>query len=139
MTNAHYISQSVYFFFQAEDGIRDATVTGVQTWLFRSCRPQPTEASPQGVRMRENGGRANQQDQSTWSRSLPPRCGYTSPPRSWTRCAAVSSSGLTMDLTLSSGRREEGALTPSAAGRLLLGSGAATPRSSGSCSPSSRA
>src|SRR5207245_7226019 len=23
-------------FFQAEDGIRDATVTGVQTWLFRS-------------------------------------------------------------------------------------------------------
>src|SRR5207248_5745454 len=24
------------FFFQAEDGIRDRTVTGVQTWLFRS-------------------------------------------------------------------------------------------------------
>src|SRR5207245_3193194 len=27
-----------FFFFQAEDGIRDATVTGVQTCLFRSSR-----------------------------------------------------------------------------------------------------
>src|SRR5687767_1909091 len=26
----------VFFFFQAEDGIRDKLVTGVQTWLFRS-------------------------------------------------------------------------------------------------------
>src|SRR2546430_7617667 len=26
----------LFFFFQAEDGIRDLTVTGVQTWLFRS-------------------------------------------------------------------------------------------------------
>src|SRR5215510_15751801 len=26
----------VVFFFQAEDGIRDGHVTGVQTWLFRS-------------------------------------------------------------------------------------------------------
>src|SRR5207245_6779564 len=26
-----------FFFFQAEDGIRDATVTGVQSVLFRSC------------------------------------------------------------------------------------------------------
>jgi len=25
-----------FFFFQAEDGIRDIGVTGVQTWLFRS-------------------------------------------------------------------------------------------------------
>src|SRR6266536_5624336 len=25
-----------FFFFQAEDGIRDPLVTGVQTWLFRS-------------------------------------------------------------------------------------------------------
>src|SRR5690606_40161850 len=25
-----------FFFFQAEDGIRDFHVTGVQTWLFRS-------------------------------------------------------------------------------------------------------
>src|SRR3712207_7680347 len=28
----------VFFFFQAEDGIRDIGVTGVQTWLFRSPR-----------------------------------------------------------------------------------------------------
>src|SRR3989454_3057821 len=26
----------LFFFFQAEDGIRDYKVTGVQTWLFRS-------------------------------------------------------------------------------------------------------
>src|SRR5688572_31760065 len=33
----------VFFFFQAEDGIRDLTVTGVQTLLFRSghCRRIP--------------------------------------------------------------------------------------------------
>src|SRR5690606_5089681 len=29
-------SMSFIFFFQAEDGIRDFHVTGVQTWLFRS-------------------------------------------------------------------------------------------------------
>src|SRR5215204_7429467 len=28
----------LFFFFQAEDGIRDHCVTGVQTWLFRSPR-----------------------------------------------------------------------------------------------------
>src|SRR3712207_4439986 len=27
----------IFFFFQAEDGIRDIGVTGVQTWLFRSA------------------------------------------------------------------------------------------------------
>src|ERR1039457_5513684 len=27
---------TAFFFFQAEDGIRDYKVTGVQTWLFRS-------------------------------------------------------------------------------------------------------
>src|SRR5216684_8492332 len=31
-----------FFFFQAEDGIRDVAVTGVQTVLFRS-RPRPPE------------------------------------------------------------------------------------------------
>src|SRR5215467_15223692 len=29
----------IFFFFQAEDGIRDYKVTGVQTCAFRSCRP----------------------------------------------------------------------------------------------------
>src|SRR5689334_23586116 len=29
----------LFFFFQAEDGIRDGTVTGVQTVLFRSVTP----------------------------------------------------------------------------------------------------
>src|SRR6266852_7577365 len=32
-----YVHDGFDFFFQAEDGIRDATVTGVQTWLFRSA------------------------------------------------------------------------------------------------------
>src|SRR2546430_6608767 len=32
----------VFFFFQAEDGIRDLTVTGVQRVLFRSLRPSNT-------------------------------------------------------------------------------------------------
>ena len=31
------------FFFQAEDGIRDSRVTGVQTWLFRSLPDQVIE------------------------------------------------------------------------------------------------
>src|SRR5207248_4983794 len=38
---AAYNSMIDFFFFQAEDGIRDRTVTGVQTWLFRSDPPGP--------------------------------------------------------------------------------------------------
>src|SRR3989454_1238522 len=39
----------VFFFFQAEDGIRDYKVTGVQTWLFRSCRAAgPSDVPPPG-------------------------------------------------------------------------------------------
>src|ERR1022692_5336227 len=34
----------LFFFFQAEDGIRDYKVTGVQTWLFRSGAPFDTGA-----------------------------------------------------------------------------------------------
>src|SRR5205809_181373 len=34
------------FFFQAEDGIRDVAVTGVQTLLFRSCRAQAQFTGP---------------------------------------------------------------------------------------------
>src|SRR5207248_3671817 len=37
----------VVFFFQAEDGIRDRTVTGVQTCLFRSAASaRPTRRTP---------------------------------------------------------------------------------------------
>src|SRR3989475_12509894 len=32
------VCSSFFFFFQAEDGIRDLTVTGVQSVLFRSCK-----------------------------------------------------------------------------------------------------
>src|SRR6266404_7810992 len=33
------------FFFQAEDGIRDKLVTGVQTWLFRSLARRSRDRS----------------------------------------------------------------------------------------------
>src|SRR5207245_4583752 len=43
-------------FFQAEDGIRDATVTGVQTLLFRSERPADKDAILLAVVMRLGAG-----------------------------------------------------------------------------------
>src|SRR6201985_4027463 len=42
------------FFLQAEDGIRDGTVTGVQTWLFRSRHPAAGRGQPGPP---EHGGR----------------------------------------------------------------------------------
>src|SRR2546430_10421078 len=36
-----YISMLLFFFFQAEDGIRDLTVTGVQTCALPISRPRP--------------------------------------------------------------------------------------------------
>src|SRR5260370_2655527 len=44
--------RGVFFFFKAEDGIRDSSVTGVQTCLFRSVRG-PYQREP-----RETRGRA---------------------------------------------------------------------------------
>src|SRR5260370_26730153 len=41
-----------FFFFQAEDGIRDSSVTGVQTWLFRSF----TEVEPLAIEVDVAGG-----------------------------------------------------------------------------------
>ena len=35
-----------FFFFQAEDGIRDRLVTGVQTCVFRSSAVNKTEPGP---------------------------------------------------------------------------------------------
>src|SRR2546427_2691329 len=35
----HVVSVIFFFFFQAEDGIRDLTVTGVQTCALPICRP----------------------------------------------------------------------------------------------------
>src|SRR5256886_7160952 len=56
MTNSHYISASVtlavfFFFFQAEDGIRDLTVTGVQT-----CALPISQLYPQTARRGESAG-----------------------------------------------------------------------------------
>src|SRR5438132_14427453 len=39
------VSVSSYFFFQAEDGIRDHCVTGVQTCALPICDPNPAAAS----------------------------------------------------------------------------------------------
>src|SRR2546430_1950351 len=38
----------LFFFFQAEDGIRDLTVTGVQTLLFRSLQKENNKLTPRG-------------------------------------------------------------------------------------------
>src|SRR5690349_22130547 len=40
------LSLAFFFFFQAEDGIRDLYVTGVQTVLFRSAGPSEKWAWP---------------------------------------------------------------------------------------------
>src|SRR5207245_10681019 len=62
------------FFFQAEDGIRDATVTGVQTCalpISRRSRPPGAgpRASPSLVRS-ASGGRAGQQDDLAVAREV---------------------------------------------------------------------
>src|SRR5438270_6639530 len=49
----------LFFFFQAEDGIRDLTVTGVQTCALPICRavglPRPARRRRRTGRPRENG------------------------------------------------------------------------------------
>src|SRR3989475_4486969 len=64
---AGIIFESVFFFFQAEDGIRDLTVTGVQTCALpisassrraaRRARPRPSRAGrrPRGAARRPDG------------------------------------------------------------------------------------
>src|SRR5207249_8085408 len=76
------------FFFQAEDGIRDRNVTGVQTVLFRS------PSLPQGLRRQDAGFRRHGDPGGTATRLLiavdAPRSGlrssehnsYYEPPRS---------------------------------------------------------
>src|SRR3712207_7650418 len=50
-----YVSSLLFFFFQAEDGIRDIGVTGVQTCALPICRPasattrQPVETSAPAI------------------------------------------------------------------------------------------
>src|SRR2546422_6198227 len=40
------LSLVMFFFFQAEDGIRDVAVTGVQTCALPICAPRPPPPSP---------------------------------------------------------------------------------------------
>src|SRR2546430_3949401 len=41
---ARLVRPVLFFFFQAEDGIRDLTVTGVQTCALPICRPRNAQA-----------------------------------------------------------------------------------------------
>src|SRR6266542_479388 len=50
-----YVARGTFFFFQAEDGIRDATVTGVQTCALPICRARPPGHRP---RLRHDHGGA---------------------------------------------------------------------------------
>src|SRR5262249_61179022 len=52
----------VVFFFQAEDGIRDWSVTGVQTVLFRSVALQRISLSMKGVRPTPGSSEAPRQE-----------------------------------------------------------------------------
>src|SRR5256886_14116257 len=45
---------SIFFFFQAEDGIRDLTVTGVQTCALPISNARPSFARRQGVVLRDD-------------------------------------------------------------------------------------
>src|SRR5207245_8692598 len=65
----------VFFFFQAEDGIRDATVTGVQTCalpISRRCSPcRSMPCRPSSRYDRSSRGEAS----SRWARSACAPCG----------------------------------------------------------------
>src|SRR5689334_24569770 len=50
-----YVSIFIFFFFQAEDGIRDGTVTGVQTCALPIYKRRPRLGSP----VRSGGRRLN--------------------------------------------------------------------------------
>src|SRR2546422_2212055 len=54
-----------FFFFQAEDGIRDVAVTGVQTCALPICRPEPRAADGRhgALRLAARGLRLRQADE----------------------------------------------------------------------------
>src|SRR2546430_4775711 len=73
----------VVFFFQAEDGIRDLTVTGVQTCALPICRgtPPSTTATCRSTSTREGrpaGGRGTSWCRSRTSTTMCRRSGATS-------------------------------------------------------------
>src|SRR5258707_11956792 len=62
--SSHYISISfIFFFFQAEDGIRDIGVTGVQTCALPICLVP--ENTPSAGTRRGGGRRTNSPDESS--------------------------------------------------------------------------
>src|SRR2546430_14120300 len=83
----------LFFFFQAEDGIRDLTVTGVQTCALPiwARRPGPGRSCAWPLR-RRRAPRARTDGETTGSRRRPSRDRGASPPAlraapaSWRRC-----------------------------------------------------
>src|SRR2546430_12511209 len=75
-------AQSLYFFFQAEDGIRDLTVTGVQTCALPICRAAPARRCANGAGRRSPaypraarctaGPRARAAARGAWHKACPP-------------------------------------------------------------------
>src|SRR2546427_9331070 len=64
-----------FFFFQAEDGIRDLTVTGVQTCALPICRA-PVHRTARGPDAPARPGPSRR-----WRRESPPRRGIRTPSR----------------------------------------------------------
>src|SRR5437762_13281710 len=70
----------MFFFFQAEDGIRDTSVTGVQTCALPICRrsdrhalPSRTRSRPGAQRRRRGGGRRGRRPGDGGDRAEEPR------------------------------------------------------------------
>src|SRR5258708_11587460 len=51
----YYLSDFLFFFFQAEDGIRDDLVTGVRRVLFRSLRHRNVQSLKDGAILANSG------------------------------------------------------------------------------------
>src|SRR5256885_12772963 len=91
VTSATLTIHQSYFFFQAEDGIRDYKVTGVQTCALPICHQEPRSLSPlrledrrrargrahfrdvRTIRSRAGGAPARCSRMTSWSMPLPDR------------------------------------------------------------------
>src|SRR5207245_5930386 len=89
----------VYFFFQAEDGIRDATVTGVQTCALPISTQQPTIArmnfrGSRQARTQKDARAQSSAERSTANPEIPPARNSVRTPRSRTNLLASVRRGL---------------------------------------------
>src|SRR5437762_4505270 len=61
-----------YFFFQAEDGIRDTSVTGVQTCALPICRGSASTSSRPAVRLKYSWSKARLRSATTHQQPFAP-------------------------------------------------------------------